>query len=156
MSRQTKFRWSLAIGLVLMALVVGALQVRYGVAVAAPAPAPTPISEVAGGENWVMVTWLNTNTIDVDVASTGIHMPAYTVADIQHVLDVGSAQTATCYLDFSNDNSNWDRGPTIINAKLADETDMNQYNLFGRYSRITCTLTTANEVTITVRGKVHN
>lgn len=152
MRKRGHFLVLLAVGLGLMALAVNVFQ---GAPVAAgPLPAPTPISAPAGGQGeWIMVTYLSTNTVDVDVNCAGRQIAAYTTLDLQHVIDVSGAQTVTCYLDFSNDNSNWDRGATVINAKSADETDMQQYNLFGRYSRITCTLGTSNEVTLTVKGK---
>jgi hypothetical protein len=141
----------LAVGLGLTALAVNVFQ---GAPVAAgPLAAPTPISAPAGGQGeWIMVTYLSTNTVDVDVNCSGRQIAAYTTLDLQHIVDVTDAQTVTCYLDFSNDNSNWARGPTVINAG-ADETDLQQYNLFGRYSRITCTLDSTNEVTLTVKGK---
>lgn len=141
------------VGLIALAFLFPNMEDR---AVAGPPPAPTPIAATAGGNDWLMVTYLSTDTVDIDINSGGKHNPAYSVVDLSHTLDVQSSyhNTATCYLDFSNDNTNWDRGLTVINAADEDVTDMQQYPIFGRYSRITCTLSNANEVTITVIGKL--
>lgn len=151
-NRVRNFMLCVALGLILVLSLLSSMQVRQ--AVAGPLLAPTPITAPAGGDGWVMVNYIaQTNTVDVDLNSTGQQTAGYTVVDLSNTIDATDNQTVTCYLDFSNDNSNWDRGLTVISAVSADATDMNQYNLMGRYSRITCTLGTANEVTVTVQGK---
>ena len=146
------------IGLVLAAM--SAMMV--GPAVAGPAPAPTPISVPAGGGDWVMATWHNTQIMtDASTSYNGLsfQLAAYNVADISYTSDVTGTdfQTATCWLQFSNDNTNFDQlGVRILLDVALDDTAITQTNLFGRYGRITCTVETSNHLTLTIMGKLHN
>lgn len=129
---------------------------------AGPLLIPTPVAEVAGGGDWVMATYsIGGDFTDVYDAATGsaIHDPGYTAADISWTLDVSGAITVTCKLQFSNDNSNWADGLNIFATKAADETNMDQFNLFGRYSRAACTETggaAGKTYTVTIMGKLIN
>lgn len=123
---------------------------------------PTPVAEVAGGGDWVMATYSIggdfTNVYDTATGSA-IHDPAYTAADISWTLDVSGTIAVTCTLEFSNDNTNWADGVNICNNLSADETNIQQFNLFGRYSRAVCSETggdAENTYTMTIMGKLIN
>lgn len=143
-------------------LLLGALLTMEEEAQAGPLLIPTPVAEVAGGGDWVMATYsIGGDFSDVyDTATgSGIHDPGYTAADISWTLDVSGTITVTCKLQFSNDNSNWADGVNLFATKTADETNMDQFNLFGRYSRVMCTETGGEAgvtYTATVIGKLIN
>jgi len=154
MNRKQAFGWTLVLALALLVALANVLPEQP--VQAGPLAIPTPIAAPAGGGDWIMATYLNTNTVEAGVHSSGVHCAAYTAADVQHVLDITDNQTVTCKLQFSNDDSNWSDGLNVFATKSADENAMQQFQLFGRYSRITCTLGTANEFTVTVKAKLHN
>lgn len=157
-NRRFVFVVALLLALVLM---VGSL---FSMQPAQPAQAaiPTPVAEVAGGGDWVMVTYSYSGDFtDVYDTATGgsIHDPAYTAADISWTIDVSGSITVTCSLEFSNDNTNWADGIDILSSVAADETNMDQFNLFGRYSRVKCTETGGEAgvtYTATILGKLIN
>jgi hypothetical protein len=147
---------------VALCLLVIASVVMGQPAQAGPLAIPTPVAEVAGGGDWAMATFSIggdfTNVYDTATGS-GIHTPGYTVGDISWTLDVSGTITVACKLQFSNDNSNWADGVNLFTGKTADETNINQFNLFGRYSRVVCTETggdASNTYTTTVIGKLIN
>jgi hypothetical protein len=153
-----------AAALVLLAvfLMLGSLLTMEEKAQAGPLLIPTPVAEVAGGGDWVMVTYSDsdfTNAYDT-VTSDSQHAPAYTAADVSWTIDVSGTITVTCTLEFSNDDSNWADGINILSSVTADETNMDQFNLFGRYHRISCTETggaeNENTVTYTIKAKLIN
>lgn len=153
-------RRDFAIGAMIVGVVLllGALFALRAMPVEAEPPRviPTPIPATADvGPNWIMVTWVNTNTVTGTQTSNAFNLPSYSAADIQWVLKFTDSETVTCKLQFSNDNSNFADGVNIVAAASADACAMNQFNLFGRYTRVVCTPTTTNAYTVTVTGKVH-
>lgn len=129
----------------------------------AMAAIPTPVAEVAGGGDWVMAEYsIGGDFIDVYDTATGsaIHDPAYTVVDLSWTLDVSGTIYVTCTLEFSNDSSNWADGEDIVGNASADVTNMDQFNLHGRYSRAKCTESggadLTNTYTATLIGKLMN
>lgn len=146
---------ALVFGLALMVGLMGVLRPQP--AVAGPARAiPTPIAATADvGPDWIMLTFIQTDTVTVAQTSPGYNLPSYSVADIQWVLDFTGAETVTCKLQFSNNNVNWADGVDIVAAASADVIDMDQFNLFGRYARVVCTPVGSTAYTVTVRAKVH-
>lgn len=147
----------LVLGLGLMAAAIGSLKVMP--VWAGPRPAPTPITSPAGGDDWVMVNYLSTQTLSqtTGYTSTGFQTASYVVADIQCTLDVTTTgmNTTTCYIDWSNDDTNWDIGITVC-GNDRDMTDMQQFNMFGRYSRVRCVISESSLITMTVIGKAHD
>jgi hypothetical protein len=127
----------------------------------AQAAIPTPVAEVAGGGDWVMVTYSDsdfTNVYDTATSDTQ-HAPAYTAADVSWTIDVSGTITVTCKIQFSNDDSNWADGVSFASSVTADETNIDQVNLFGRYHRVKCTETggdAQNTVTYTIKAKLMN
>ena len=154
---------SLVVGVGLVWAAMSAMVV--GPAVAGPAPAPTPISVPAGGGDWVMAKWHDTQLMTVAGVSyngRSLHLPGYTAVDLQYTIDVTATgvQTAACYLQFSNDNASWDQpGLLLFTNRDADGAWITQTNLFARYGRVTCTVEYADAgraLTMTVEGKLHN
>jgi hypothetical protein len=147
--------------LVAVVLMAGSL---FSMQRAQPAAAaiPTPVAEVAGGGDWVMVTYSFSGdfTNVYDTATGGsIHDPAYTAADVSWTLDVSGTITVTCKLQFSNDNSNWADGVNLFADATSDVTNIDQFNLFGRYSRVMCTETGGEAgvtYTATIKAKLMN
>jgi hypothetical protein len=147
--------------LVAAALMAGSL---FSMQRAQPAAAaiPTPVGQQAGGGDWVMVTYSDSDFADAydTVTSDSKHAPAYTAADISWTIDVSGTIYVTCTLEFSNDNSNWADGINILDNVSADETNMDQFELFGRYHRIKCTESSGaeneNTVTYTIKSKLMN
>jgi len=149
--------------LVAALLLVGGLISQWSAPAPVQAAIPTPVAEVAGGMDWVMATYsIGGDFIDTHDTATGssIHDPAYTAADISWTLDVSGTIYVTCTLEFSNDNSNWADGVNVVNNASTDVTNMDQFNLFGRYSRIKCTESggaeNENTYTMTLIGKLMN
>jgi hypothetical protein len=130
----------------------------------AAAAIPTPVGQQAGGGDWVMVNYSDSTSEwanAYDTATSGSkHAPAYTAADISWTIVVSGTIYVTCTLEFSNDNSNWADGVNILNNVSADETNMDQFELFGRYHRIKCTESSGaeneNTVTYTIKSKLMN
>jgi len=155
-------RFVLVVALVLAAfLMAGSLFSMQQRAQAGPLLVPTPVAEVAGGGDWVVVTYSTgdfNNAYDT-VTSNSQHAPAYTAADISWTFDVSGTIEVTCTLEFSNDNSNWADGIDIVNGASADVTNIDQFNLFGRYHRIKCTEyggDAENTFTATIKAKLMN
>jgi hypothetical protein len=114
---------------------------------------PTPVGALVTGGEYTMVPYFGAKVMTESQASTSRLTARYSAADIQSVVDVGSSQTITCKLQWSNDDTNWTDGINVFADKTADFNDLVQTEMFGQRSRITCTLTTANPVTVTIRAK---
>ncbi len=85
-------------------------------------------------------------------ASNAMQLSKYEVLDLQYVIDQGTTNTTTLKIQFSNDNTNWSDGINVVANNAADANAMQQFNNFGRYTRLYATLTNANAVTITARA----
>lgn len=143
-----------------------ALMIVTMVSMPGPEPAvaaiPTPVAEVAGGGDWVMVTYNDAYFVDASdtISSTSKHAPAYTAGDFTWTIDVSGTITVTCKLQWSNDNSNWADGVNIFANVLADATNADQFNMFCRYHRVYCTevggAADENTYTLTMMSKLIN
>jgi len=154
-------RFVLVVALVLAAALMFGSLFSMQRAQAGPAAAPTPAGAQSGGGDWIMVTYSDSDFQDVyDTAtSDSKHAPAYTAGDFSWTLDVSGTITVACKLQYSNDASNWADGINLFSDKTADETDMQQIELFGRYHRVTCTETGGEAgvtYTATIKAKLMN
>lgn len=125
-------------------------------AMAAPPAVPTPIGAQAGSGYYTMMPYFVTKVVTYSQASTSRLTPSYIAADIHSVLDISSTQTITCKIQWSNITSNWADGVDLFTSQDADYNEITQTQMFGQRSRVTCTVSTANPVTVTIRAKAFN
>lgn len=153
-------RVSLLVPIIILALLM--LPVALGlmqhfeqpaIAMAAPPAVPTPVGAQAGSGYYTMVPYFAATIITYTQASTSRLTPSYIAADIHSVLDVSSTQTITCKIQWSNDDTNWADGVNLFTAQDADYSEITQTQMFGQRSRVTCTVSSANPVTVTIRAK---
>ena len=71
-------------------------------------------------------------------------------ADIMWSIDVGTVNTTTYKLQFSNDATHWTDGVAVASAVAADVTNLAQFYVFGRYARVYATVSNTNPLTTTV------
>jgi cytoskeletal protein RodZ len=119
---------------------------------AAPVLAPTPVGNLVQSDNQATVPFQTTTALTADTNSPGRDVQRYEWCDLQTTVDVGTVNTTTITVQFSNDNSNWDSGPAVLSNIAADETDMTRVALFGRYTRFVQDVTNSNPITITLLG----
>ena len=150
--------WIPAIVLV-VALIVGGIPLwasPAAIPAAGPLAIPTPLAvanfPATSARLAKTATLWNGTALTASGASPAIDIAGYGLADVQVVIDVGTVNTTTVKLQFSNNNSNWVDGVAIASAITADTNTLAQYVLFGRYVRAYATLTNSNPITMTVIG----
>jgi hypothetical protein len=144
---------AILLALALLMMMCYASQTRPPVQ-AAPAAVPTPIGALVTGGEYSMVPYFASEVITYSQASNSHLTARYSAADIHSVLDHTSTQTLTCKFQWSNDGTNWADGIALFTNKSADTNEITQTEMFGQRSRITCTVGTANPITVTIRAKV--
>lgn len=121
-------------------------------AMAAPSAAPTPVSvNHAGVQSKVGEFW-TTQVITTDGGSAPQNILGHEKIDLQLVLDMGTTNTTTFNLQFSNDGANWVDGATVGSALAIDTNSLQQYAIFGRYARVYADVENTNPLTVTVIG----
>jgi hypothetical protein len=116
---------------------------------------PTPISAQAGSgsTDFLNVTFWSADSVAASAASNALQLPGYDSIDLQYVIDQPtSVNTTTIKVQWSNDNTNWSDGPTIVSANAADADSMIQIANMGRYTRLYATVTNTETLTITAKG----
>ncbi len=102
--------------------------------------------------------FFNAKPLAADTRSSCFEVPEYSIIDLQWLIDqtlVGTAaNTTTLKLQYSNDDVNYVDGASFVSANAADAGDMQQYNLFGRYTCIYADVSNTQTVTVTVIGTV--
>ena len=123
-----------------------------------PWEAPTPVAAVQRSQGPEFPTFWTNRVLTASERSVCFEVPDYAVVDLQTSIDqtivAAAANTATLKLQFSNDNSTYVDGVTVVNANAADANDLQQYQLFGRWACVYATLSNSNPVTVTVLGVV--
>jgi len=117
---------------------------------AAPEAAPTPLSNPVHSEDAINVQWASAKVISSDTYLDAKQLINYETLDLSYTVDVASVNTTTLTIQFSNDGDNWDDGIAIASAVVADATDLQQINNFGRYTRFKVDVTNDNPITWTV------
>ncbi len=122
-----------------------------------PLAAPTPVTQTArNAANNQTLTFLNAEVLTATYTSPALSIEDIDVIDLQYVADqtlvAGETNTTTVKLQFSNTGVNWVDGPTVINANAADANDMQQYAVFGKYARLSGSVSNALPFTLTVVG----
>ena len=142
-----------AVVAVLALLLVMGLVLKAPAVDAAPAPAPTPVASVIASPGaGVPLVWLQNTVLTANNDSAALSVLDFDKVDLQLVVDVGTVNTTTLKLQFSNDNVNWVDGATVGTAIAADANTMAQYAVFGQYARINSALTNSSAITITAIG----
>ena len=143
-----------AFALVLVAALIFSMSsVSPDTAMAAPAPAPTPVSATDSGGNNAVVTFWSGEALTATGASSVQNVMDFERVDLQTTIDQGTTpNTVTLKLQFSNDNTNWVDGATVVTANVADAGAMQQYAVFGRYARLYATAGNSESVTVTAIG----
>ncbi len=117
---------------------------------ALPPAAPTPISNVVDfAEKSRVRTVYATTAIAADTNTASFCFgDEYQQADYQVTIDQTNVNTISVIIEFSNDGTNWDVGPTVVTANEADATDISRVALFGLCQRFD--LDVSNSETVTV------
>lgn len=136
--------------LVVMALMLGSVQRVQAEPLAIPTPVSVPASRLV--TPLYPVTFLNNVAVTADRRSSIVQLPGYNTLDLQWVVDVGTLNTTTLKLQYSNDGNNWVDGASFASAVVADANSMNQYNVYGRYTAVYVDVTNSNPITITLIG----
>jgi hypothetical protein len=124
---------------------------------AAPARAdvvPTPAAHNYSPD-WLAVTFFENDTTTSDEASNAIQLVNYELLDVQWTIDQHSASppnTTTLRIEYSNDNTNWSDGPTLVSNNTADGDGMLQVANLGRYTRVYADHTGSSLLTLTVKA----
>ncbi len=148
-----------AIALIVMALLfVALLGVLYdgpAQVTAAPAAAPTPLSVTYSPGTSTLQTIWSSEVITADGCSDLFEIRDVEAMDLQWIVDVGTVNTTTLTLRFTNENSvtNLVTGIAVQSAIVADVTNLQPFPLFGRYTCLYADVTTTDPITITALGK---
>lgn len=116
-----------------------------------PLAAPTPISNVVAfpDESRRVRTVYADTAIAADTNTTSFCLgTAFEVADYAVLIDHGTTNTTSVIIEFSNDGTNWDVGPTLVSASAADIYDISKVQLFGACQRFDLDVVNTNTITI--------
>ena len=130
-------------------------------ATAAPMAVPTPVAGVVVARpESISVNWFVNNSRIADGSSAAQYLAGNEKCDIQWTADVGTANSTTLKLQFSNDNVYWSDGAIIQTGIAADSGlstigagQMQQFAIFGRWTRVYADVTNANPIIVTVLGE---
>ena len=144
----------------LAALIVVALVVALVVAVPMARPAtadvlaiPTPVfTSPTSGILARTATFFDGQALIASGGGEAVNVGNFNRVDLQWVIDVGTVNTTTYKLQFSNDAVNWVDGVAVASAVVADVNNLAQFYVFGRYARVYATVANTNPITTTVVG----
>ena len=152
--------WTLVVAVALLALLLVPLSTAQAT-IPQPLAIPTPVtapahSTVPNAPEFPL--FFNAKALTADTRSSCFEVPEYSIVDLQwliHQTIVNStANTITLKLQYSNDDANYVDGASFVSSNAADAGDMQQYNLFGRYTCIYADVSNTQTVTVTVIGAV--
>lgn len=112
----------------------------------------TPVSVPANGFAGAKLTFIPRNTrIVTSTAAYGeaVQVGKYKTLDVQVVIDVGTVNTTTLTLQYSNDGVNFVDGPVIGSAIVADTNTLAQVAAFGDVMRVKYDAATTSAITVT-------
>jgi len=157
---RNKPAWVVVVAVVLLALLLVPLSTANAT-IPQPLAIPTPVSAPAHSTALnapEFPTFFNAKALTDDARSSCFEVPEYSVIDLQWLIDQTivntTANTITLKLQYSNDNVNFVDGASFVSANVADASDMQQYNLFGRHTCIYADVSNTQTVTVTVIGTV--
>lgn len=125
----------------------------------APELIPTPVSASASQAAANVITWMSASARTADGGGSAQNTRNFQRCDVSWAVDVGTVNTTTLTLQFSNDNTYWVNGAAIESTIVADSGlsttgsgNMQQFAVFGRYSRVYADVTNSNPITVTAIG----
>ncbi len=130
------------------ALLIGALTLQP--ISAAPPAAPTPVANVLDTDGGRYFVFQTATALTADTDTRTVDVLAFDSLDIAVTTDHGTVNTATFTVEWSNDGTNWDKGPAVLSANGADTTELTRVPVFGRYVRVEQDVTNANPLTVTI------
>lgn len=147
-----RFGVAIAVTIGLMFLLAALTLVSHAPPAAADT-VPTPVY-ISGSDDRLYVTFFEDDATVTDEASSGFQLAAYEFMDVQWVIDQTGAipNTTTVKIQWSNDNTNWSDGPTVVSANAADGDGMVQVANLGRYTRAYADHTGAATMTLTLKA----
>jgi hypothetical protein len=122
---------------------------------AAPMAAPTPLSVVYSPGTSTLQTIWSSEVITADGCSSLFEIRDVELIDLHWIVDVGDVNTTTLTLRFTNENSvtNLVTGAAVASSIAADQTNLQQFGLYGRYFCLYADVSNTNPITITALGK---
>lgn len=145
------------IALTLLFLAVVLLSIgNTGKVSAAPVAVPTPVSVSRAVAKWFPVTYWDTAPLTADARAECFETAANDLIDIQYVIDQGAGvpNTTTIKLQHSVDNSTFIDGVSLVTSNSADASDLEQFQVFGRYTCLYADVSNTNAVTLTIKAVV--
>lgn len=140
---------SVALALVLLLFVAFGAMPGAPVA-AAPMAAPTPVSVSAGSAAPDFSTFYSVEAISADERSGCVDVSKFQRADVQYLVDVGTVNTTTVTINFTNDKVTYNDGLAVASAIVADGSALQQYAVFGRYMCMYVNVANSNPITWTI------
>jgi hypothetical protein len=118
---------------------------------------PTPVANMNQSPESALVTFsAGTTPTIADAGTDGMQLYTFEYCNLQWITDqtlvAGAYNTTTLTVNWSMDNSTWSDGPVIIASNVSDADGVVQVPNLGRYMRIYKDVTSANPITITVKG----
>ena len=117
---------------------------------AAPMAAPTPVSVSSGSGETDFATFASIEAITADKRSGCVDVARFKQADVQYLVDVGTVNTTTVTMQFTNDKVTFIDGLAVASAITADGSSMQQFPVFGRYMCMYVNVTNTNAITWTI------
>jgi len=138
------------VALALVAIFSAVLSVTPSAA--APLPAPTPVSVARTGVAPLDVTFFTAESVTADTTSTCIALANYERADIYYnvTIDGSNVNTTALTMQFGNSPSALVDGIALQASTGVSVTNMQQVQLFGRYTCIKIDATDAATGTVIV------
>lgn len=149
MNGKKKIVLTIATALLVFALALVALS-GGGAATAAPAAAPTPVSVSAGSAQPDLFTAYTGAAIAADERSGCVDVSKFQRADVQYLVDVGTVNTTTVTMQFTNDKITYVDGLAVASAIVADGSDLKQYPVFGKFMCFYVNVTGTDPITWSV------
>lgn len=140
-----------AVGVLMLALLVGVMLAPQGDVSAAPQAIPTPVSVTRPASAGVRVVevW-NTAPITADTTASCIDIGTASVIDAQYQIDQTSVNTVTLTSQWSINGSLIADGVDFVASNAADAGDMVQVQAFGRYVCPKADVTNTEVVTVSL------
>lgn len=117
---------------------------------AAPMAQPTPVSVSSGAGVTDFNTFYSVERLTADVRSGCVDVSKFKLADVQYLVDVGTVNTTTVTINFTNDKVTYNDGSAVASAIVADGSALQQYAVFGRYMCMYVNVTNTNPITWTI------
>jgi hypothetical protein len=147
---KTKNLVLLAVIVPILLFVLALSTLAGGPATAAPLAIPTPVSVSAGSAQPDLFTAYTAVALTADERSGCVDVSKFGRADVQYLVDVGTVNTTTVTLQFTNDKVTFVNGLAVASAIVADGSDMQQYAVFGKFMCFDMNVANTNPITFSI------